>query len=360
MFDKLVGGIGKEAAAGKAAASSSAWDTKKPAAAPAMHADAGAVAGTGLAAAAAGVSTKNDDTKDKSSDLKGGITAGGWVGATASAGVAAGIGALTGAMGSAKLGAGLNKNVLDMTEAPRCVDIKEPTQIKSSLGNTLVYPDNFVGPLPKGAVRASDHERMLATYSNIESGHSSISIDTSNFFEGKSLLTDPIGYVKAMKDAAEFRSQYMGYLRDLVKTPTGLTMLSELDTSKHKTKITRGNTNRTDNDDVDKSLLKPDGSRNEGTSSTILMNPDLKSYKQPGETEQPWMTERERFGFYHELTHAYHDSRGETASGSHNGVQNWEWQVMGMGPYANEAVSDNKIRRDFDKQERPNYGGVTY
>ena len=51
---------------------------------------------------------------------------------------------------------------------------------------------------------------------------------------------------------------------------------------------------------------------------------------------------------------------GETATGSHNGVKNWEWQVMGMGDYSKEKVSDNAIRKDFGKEQRPNYGGVTW
>ena len=43
------------------------------------------------------------------------------------------------------------------------------------------------------------------------------------------------------------------------------------------------------------------------------MNPALKSYVALGQTEEPWMTERDKFGFYHELVHAYHDGRGDSA-----------------------------------------------
>jgi hypothetical protein len=356
LFDKLLGGIGKEAATDKAAAvGKSAWESKKPEVTPEPEARPGMASGIGLGAAAANERAERDDPKGS---VGGSAQAGAssvWAGTQAGAQFTA-----AGAqIGSGPLG---NRKSIDMTKAPQCLELKEPTQVKSSLGNMLVYPDDFVGPLPKGAVRAADHERMLVTYTNIESGHSSISIDTSSFLQGKSFLSDPLGYLKAMKEAEDFRSQYMGYLRDLVKTPTGLTMLSELDTSKHKTKITtsQGQSNATASDDFDKGVLKPDGTRNEGTGSTVSVNPALKSFKNPGETEQPWMTERDRYGFYHELIHSYHGVRGDKADGMHNGTRNSEFQVVGLGPYQGEAVTENKIRREFDKELRPNYGGDTY
>lgn len=81
--------------------------------------------------------------------------------------------------------------------------------------------------MPPNAVRQSEYERMTRVYGNIDSGRSSLQIDTSNFFktdEGKdiSLLSDPMGYMAAVQNAAQFRGQYMGYMQDLVRTPAGL------------------------------------------------------------------------------------------------------------------------------------------
>ena len=249
---------------------------------------------------------------------------------------------------------------IDMTKGGQSVPITEPTTVKSALGDMQVYPDDFVGPLPPGAVRASEHSKMLGIMTGIDAGTSQISVDTSNFTAGKDIFTDPLGYMKALQDAQNFKDQYTGYLRDLVKTPTGLQLLSQLDSSKYKTKIQQGPTNQTINDNVPNSLLNADKTKNVGTGSTIEMDPTATTYAKAGQVEQPWMTDRPRFGFYHELTHAYHDSQGETATGKHNGVNNWEWQVMGMGDYSKEAVSDNAIRKDFGKDQRPNYGGVTW
>ncbi len=35
-------------------------------------------------------------------------------------------------------------------------------------------PDDYAGPMPDGAVRETDYQRMVGTYGNIESGMSSM------------------------------------------------------------------------------------------------------------------------------------------------------------------------------------------
>lgn len=235
-----------------------------------------------------------------------------------------------------------------------------PTVMKSSLGTMQVYPDDYAGPLPPGAVTASNHARMLSVIDGISAGTSSISIDTANFMSGKDPVEDPVGHAHAMQAAQEFRDQYMGYMTDLVKVPTGLTMLEELSGSKHKTKIEKGRINRTLDEHPENALVNDDGTRNVGTGSTVQVNPDLVSFKDPGVMEEDWMTERQRYGFYHELVHAYHDGRGDTAKGSHKRVPNYEWQTVGLGNFQGEAISDNTIRGEFGKQLRPDYSGETW
>ena len=61
------------------------------------------------------------------------------------------------------------------------------------------------------------------------------------------------------------------------------------------------------------------------------------------------------------MVHVRHATRGMLATGTHNGIGNWEWQAMGMGaPYSSEAITDNKVREAMGKATRPNYGGKTY
>jgi hypothetical protein len=246
-----------------------------------------------------------------------------------------------------------------------------PTKVKSSLGEMTVVPDDFTGPLPPGAVRQSEHTRMQATFDHIASGQSQVQFDTSSFLAGKDPVADPAGYLKATQDAAAFRQKYLDDMKDLVKTDVGLDLLSSLDGAKNKTTIKQGarGRNETHDDDYTKGTLKPDGTPGEGTGATVSMNPALTSYATPGQAEAPWMTERDKFGFYHELVHAYHDGRGDAAPGDHvstipggapRSLANLEFQAMGLGPYASEKISDNAIRAAMGKAERPNYGGYSY
>jgi hypothetical protein len=222
---------------------------------------------------------------------------------------------------------------------------------------------------------------MVNLMTRIESGGSQISIDTSNFTADIDPAKDPKGYADALAKADQFRKDHLGYMRDLVKTPTGMRMLSALDASEHTTKITRGTRNNCDAEDKEAALLQedgthPDGSRKwkrgEGSDVTVEMNPDEKTWYDPkqkryiGAKEEPWMTERPKYGFYHELVHAYHDTKGESMPGPWKGTTKSEPQAVGQaktkpardyeaGTYPDEEVSENAIRREMGKAERDEY-----
>src|SRR5678809_1617765 len=85
------------------------------------------------------------------------------------------------------------------------------------LGDMAVVPDDYAGPMPAGAVRETDYQRMAAVYSRINGGQSSIQFDTSGYFNGEngnalSLLEDPVAYMKKAAEAQAFRAQYMSYI----------------------------------------------------------------------------------------------------------------------------------------------------
>jgi hypothetical protein len=246
------------------------------------------------------------------------------------------------------------------------------------LGDMSVVPDDYVGPMPPGAVRQTDYHRMESVYGNIAAGTSSIQFDTSSFFkteDGKnlSLLDDPLKYVTKIAEAAQFKQQYMGYLQEVVKTPAGLKMLEQLGTSKHQTKIARGNGgNVTGADNYDAVNIQKDGSRSAGTGSTISVDPTLANWD--AETCQtgplPWMDNRPQFAFYHEMVHAYHNDRGDVANDGHghaacvteypHEMGNWEFQAVGLGSYAAESVSENAIRGQMGVPLRPTYSGLSW
>jgi hypothetical protein len=257
--------------------------------------------------------------------------------------------------------------------------LTQPTPMNGPLGPTVVYPDSHKGELPKGAFRQSDYEKRAGIMERVGSGASQLTIDTSNFTEGIDPEKDPKAYQEALKKGEAFRKQHMDYLRDAVKTPTGLTMLEELDASKHKTTIVR-TTGRNNCETKPPGagelvpVLDADGKQigtkpGPGGDTVVHINPDDKSYFDPARErkEEPWQTERPRYGFYHELVHAYHETRGDAAPGSMypGGPSRSEPQAVGKakadaktyaaGGYPDEAVSDNAIRRDMGKKERPEY-----
>ena len=242
------------------------------------------------------------------------------------------------------------------------------------LGPMSVVPDNYVGPMAPNTVRQSEYERMTRVYGNIDSGRSSLQIDTSNFFkteEGKdiSLLSDPVAYMAAVQNAATFRGQYMGYMQDLVKTPAGLQLLEQLDSSKHATTIRHGNTNSALAEDTSQAYLQPDGSRGTGSKTDVYADPSalLWDGEMCQQGEKPWMADRPRFGFYHELVHAYHNNRGDAVQGGHGHAQcvtdlAWplmqtEFQTVGLGPWKGAAVSENAIRAQMGAPLRETYSG---
>jgi hypothetical protein len=257
-------------------------------------------------------------------------------------------------------------------------DASNLTHVKDGpLGPTAVVPDNYVGPQPPNAVRESDYQRMVHIYQRIESGESSVSFDLSNFFkqeDGSNLSpTDPLAYAKAGADAAKFRQQYLGYIRELVKTPAGLQLLTRLDSSKHKTTIAHNTAgNFADDRPGDDGYIKPDGTLGAGTDVTVRVAPNQTEWD--GETcdqgFRPWMKDRPKWGFYHELVHAYHFNRGDTEPDGHNHaacVKDFGWEIgkkefqaVGLGPYAANAVTENAIRAQMGVPLRTTYSGATW
>lgn len=249
------------------------------------------------------------------------------------------------------------------------------------LGDMVVVPDNHVGHTPPGAVSESDYQRMLAVVGNIESGKSGISIDTSAFMkddEGNalSLMKDPGAYMQGLAAAGAFREQYMDYMHDLVKTPAGLRLLETLDQSEHKTRIQYGEGgNGALADDTSKAYAAENGTHAAGTGSKVFVDPNELLWepspcaKKPEDRFEPWMRDRPRFAFYHEMVHAYHNARGDAApdgggyvpcvEGSFE-VGNVEFQATGLGPYASNSVSENAIRAQMGAPLRKHYGGARH
>jgi NleD-like pathogen effector protein (putative zinc metallopeptidase) len=158
----------------------------------------------------------------------------------------------------------------------------------------------------------------------------------------------------------EFKDKQIAFLKELAQTPAGFKMMSDLDASKFKTTIGPGNAGSNQTFWGADSYLKADGTPGKGADATIKMNPALTTFAKAGEEEKPWMTEREKYGLYHEMVHAWHSVHGTIPPGQHQGVDNSEWQATGFGPYTSGSVSDNIIRDQMGKEQRPGYAGKVF
>ena len=97
-----------------------------------------------------------------------------------------------------------------------------------------------------------------------------------------------------------------------------------------------------------------------GEPAVVSLNPSQEKYEHREKTPPDWATERQKYGFYHELVHAWHITNGTQVTGMHKDTKNSEWQATGLGPWAKDPMSDNVIRSQMGKPPRPEYGLVTY
>ena len=153
-------------------------------------------------------------------------------------------------------------------------------------------------------------------------------------------------------------------LDELAHTDAGFQLLKDLvNASPNYAVVVNWNGKRNDTEiqgDLQKAYAKPDGTPSSGTSAVIKINPTLTTFAVGNEKELPWMTERVQFGFYHELVHAWHIQHGTVARGQHNGIDNAEWQAVGLGNFANLPISENKIREQMGKELRPDVDRKTF
>jgi hypothetical protein len=198
---------------------------------------------------------------------------------------------------------------------------------------------------------------QAALLDRIAKGKSAVVIDITAFTPNPAVADTDTGKDRLAKGEA-FRAQYLGYMKELAATPVGFKLLSDLDKASNKTTLTfdlRPLDNQTRSDGqgaVDK----------KGAPATVVMNPALKTFPPDlkGSRDLPWMTERDKYAYYHELVHAWHITKGTQATGETKGVRNAEWQTTGFGPHADPQINDNAIRRAFGKAERPGYNDITF
>jgi hypothetical protein len=206
----------------------------------------------------------------------------------------------------------------------------------------------------KDAQAARAEEARKALVARIASGRSKIAFDFSNRAVAPGRENEPSARELLARND-ELRKQYTAYLDELSRTPAGLRLLTDLDRSKHPTTISF------DYNVGSRTTSKDEHARDKkGEPAAVSLNPSHAKFETRDQTPPDWATERQKYGFYHELVHAWHVTNGTQATGVHKETRNSEWQATGLGPWARDPVSENAIRRQMGKAERPEYGLVRY
>lgn len=213
----------------------------------------------------------------------------------------------------------------------------------------------------RAAEVAAQDARVAALLGRIESGRSKIRV-----FPGWNDPAFNAPRADWKEHQEKLKKESMRYFEDLARTEVGFKLLSDLDASPHTFEIISWDGPNNDTTFSERNFrdayIRPDGTPGKGDRATIKINASLTTFADvaKGETEQPWMSERVKYGLYHELVHAWHGSRGTLARDDHNKVPNAEWQAVGLGPFASEPITENAIRQQVGKELRPEVNRKTF
>jgi hypothetical protein len=171
----------------------------------------------------------------------------------------------------------------------------------------------------------------------------------------------------------EYKEKVYKNLDTLSQSPTGMKLLESLDKSDKTTTIRmtqpgKGNSENAENFN-DGLYDTANGKPGPGTNTTVDFNPDRKKIN-----GEDWQTRDPAIGLGHELIHAHHDTHGTTApaantnyvdaNGNNRSAPGYELQTVGLGPYKDNELTENKLRKDFEdgnlgendhEHQRPRY-----
>jgi uncharacterized Zn-binding protein involved in type VI secretion len=168
----------------------------------------------------------------------------------------------------------------------------------------------------------------------------------------------------------QYRQEALGALSRLASTPTGLGLLQSIETSGKTVTIQQTNGANGENAaNFANGLRNPiTGAPGPGSNSVVNWN-SQRFMTGPA----PWQTRDPAVGLGHELIHSEVDARGTSdgqnsnytgADGIVRNAPGYEQQAVGLGPYAGNRHTENKLRSDFNKpgtsifgseQQRPRY-----
>jgi len=115
------------------------------------------------------------------------------------------------------------------------------------------------------------------------------------------------------------------------------------------------------------SKRKSDGSKGEGASAIVRFNPNIAVGTDENGNPYPELNPESAFiGLSHELIHAYYMMNGDWLGGGdmmdylneNSAVRHEEDRAVGLGKYANEMFTENKIRAEHGFPSRNSYVSI--
>lgn len=210
----------------------------------------------------------------------------------------------------------------------------------------------------KASVSQEEYDEIVALYSDIRRGKTQLKLDTAGLSE---------------EDAAAFRQGTMGDLASMMQTPSGRALLAELAHGNNGHTTTLGHTA----EDPDNEASLPGLDMNDVDDRWKLHNAlhggggaNSRVNYTPGKTVHTDHDGdiRSDVTLYHELTHAWHNGKGQNAQGSVPGANGTtvgleEFETVGMGRYKDLPYTENRYRAERARMgekmaPRATYGGT--
>ena len=216
-------------------------------------------------------------------------------------------------------------------------DVRNPEDLESP--GSSDYAGNQVTP--------EQYQEIARTYSDIRMGRTNIEFDTSDL---------------TATEAENFRDGSMEDMADILQTKSGRQLINDVAYAERRDGSF--GTNRdltlrraTNVEDAGVSATDPtktdDRGNGVGADSTLEYVP-RQDLAVPG-TKDPWWPARSDTVLYHELVHARHNMYGTRASGTVDptkvpavdvGVNNAEYQAMGLGDHSGDPMTENRYRAE--------------
>ncbi|PKN57073.1 MAG: hypothetical protein CVU56_12850 [Deltaproteobacteria bacterium HGW-Deltaproteobacteria-14] len=206
-------------------------------------------------------------------------------------------------------------------------------------GKFIVYPDDFVGPLPVNdraadtwTLHQKDYDELIAKLDAVKGGTSKIKLSGDATFKSGTLLD-------------------LGWL---MTVGVGQQLIGELAAASFTTTIEKtdgGNACGYDPDADSWETTDTPPQKGPGANATVYYNP---ARLQIGDGAG-WKTRPPAIGLAHELVHAWTAVNGQRARGVTEGTNNRELQAVGLGAYKDAVISENQFRAAFGLPTRPVY-----